>query len=107
MSSISKAYCSVDRDVDGIQAKVVPVSPLAMVATVFRLVASPFFRRMVTGPDASLQVRFTGLPTVIPTKVWGGMVNLAALVSAKAAAATRASENCILKDLKDLKVFEL
>ncbi len=77
-----------------------------MVSTVFRLSAGPFFRRMETDPDASLQVRFTGFPTVIPTKDWGGLVNWTALTSVKAAAATRATENCILEDLKVLELVE-
>lgn len=36
------------------------VCPLATVLTVLRLVEAPFFRVMVTGPDASVQVRVMG-----------------------------------------------
>jgi len=36
------------------------VCPLATVLTVLRSVEAPFFKRMVTGPDASVQVRVMG-----------------------------------------------
>lgn len=36
------------------------VCPVAMVLTVWRLLAAPFFKVMVTGPVASVQVRVMG-----------------------------------------------
>ncbi len=53
---------------------------------------------MVTGPEAPVQVRFAVLPAAMPAlKKEAGIVKLGiALVSAKAAAARRRLENCIL-----------
>lgn len=84
------------RLVEGVQLKLVPVCPEVMVSTVFKSVAMPFFKRIVTGPEASLQVMFTGVPAVIPTNDCGGMVNWAAFARVNAAEATTAIENCIL-----------
>jgi len=78
---------------------VFPVCPEAIVAAVTSTLAGPFFSRMVTGPLASDQVMFKPVPALMPTNDCGGMVNLAALASAKAAAATTAKENCIVKEL--------
>ncbi len=45
-------------------------------------------------------MRLTAFPTVIPSKLAAVFVNWAALESAKAAAARRMLENCILMDLR-------
>lgn len=50
----------------------------------------------MTGPEAPLQVMLKLLPAVTSLKV--GLVNLAALATAKAAAAKMRLENCILYD---------
>jgi hypothetical protein len=76
---------------------VVPVKPDAIVETVFRLALSPFFNKMVTAPEASVHVRFAARSAGTLTKNEAGIVNLAALVSAKTAAPTRTLENCMLK----------
>ncbi len=65
--------------------------------TVFRAVASAFFRRIVTGPEAPDQVRLNVLPAVIPTNAAGPMVNsTAALTAAKATEAKSARVKSIL-----------
>jgi hypothetical protein len=68
-----------------------------MTETVFKASGSPFLRVRVTGPLASVQVTLNALPAVTPLKL--GLVNLAAFARAKAAAATRRLENCILNGL--------
>lgn len=69
---------------------------LAMVETVWRLVATPFFNKRVTGPVAFDQVMSNALPVETPTKSPGVLVICAALAKAKAAAATKMDENCML-----------
>jgi hypothetical protein len=55
--------------VDGTaHVKEVPVCPLATVLTVFRAVEGPFFKVMVTGPEASDHVSSIDSPAVIPLK---------------------------------------
>jgi hypothetical protein len=54
---ISRAYVSLGR-VDGTaHVKEPPVCPLATVLTVWRLPEGPFFKLMVTGPVALVQVK--------------------------------------------------
>jgi hypothetical protein len=72
------------------------VDVLAIVETVWRSVETPFFKRRVTGPVAFDQVMSNGVPAATPTKSPGVLVICAALATAKAAAATRTDENCIL-----------
>lgn len=68
-----------------------------MVETVWRSVATPFFKRRVTGPVAFDQVMSNAVPAATPTKSAGVLVICAAWATAKAAVATRTEENCILK----------
>jgi hypothetical protein len=75
-----------------------------MVSTVFKLVEGPFFRRIVTAPLAPDHVRLNGVPVLTLANDEAGIVNCAALARAKAAAATRTLENCILMGLR---VFEI
>jgi hypothetical protein len=77
---------------------------LAMVETVFKAAASPFFKRMVTAPVASYQLMLKVEPAVTPTKEPGVLPTLAAWATTKAAAATIRLENCILIDLKGFEV---
>lgn len=77
--------------------------PEAMVLTVVKALASPVFKRRVTGPSASAQVMFKARPAWIPTKEAGPFVMITALATAQAAAAIRAYENCILKVVKVLE----
>jgi hypothetical protein len=72
---------------------------LATVLTVWRSLESPFFKVMVTGPEASVQVNSIGCPAVIPLKA--EFVNETAFAKPKATAAMRALENCILMVLID------
>lgn len=74
--------------------------------TVVKAFASPVFKVRVTGPVASAQDMFKARPAVIPTKEAGPLVRITALATESAAAATRANENCILKVVKVVKVFE-
>ncbi len=68
-----------------------------MVLTVFKSVATPFLRRIVTAPSAPDQLTLNVLPAVIPTKAAGPIVNsTAALVTAKATEAKRARVKSIL-----------
>lgn len=74
----------------------VPVWPLVIVLTVWRLSGSPFFKIMLTGPSASAQVKVNGRPAVTLLKTM--LVNSTACATpAKAAAAKKRDENCILK----------
>jgi len=78
--------------VEGIdQTREVPVKPLPSVLTVFKSVATPFFRRSVTGPSAPDQVMLKSLPAVTAWNSAGPMVSsTAALATARAAEARSA-----------------
>lgn len=68
-----------------------------MVSTDLRAVGSPFFRKTVTGPEASLQVMLKGVPATTFWKSAGVFVKIAALAAATSAAAKREVVNCILR----------
>lgn len=89
---------SLGSDDSGVQLKepVAPLKPLAMVETVWRLVETPFFKMRETGPVAFAQVMSRALPVDTPTKSPGVLVIFAACAKAKAEAATRMDENCML-----------
>jgi len=91
---ISRAYVSAVRVAGTLQVNDPVVCPLATVLTVLRSVEAPFFKVMVTGPEAPLQVRVIGLPAVIPLNA--ELVNSTALTMAMAITARRALEYCIL-----------
>lgn len=63
-----------------------------------RAIGSPFFKVRVTGPDALPQVTVAGDPAVMFWKKAGPLVIWTALASAKAVAARKTLENCILME---------
>jgi hypothetical protein len=95
-SVISKAYVS-EVKVAGTDHVYEPlVCPLAMVETVLRSVEAPFFKVIVTGPEASVHVKVNGEPAVNPLNA--ELVKETALATASAEAATKRDVNCILRD---------
>jgi hypothetical protein len=66
LSVIWKAYVPEARSDGGVHVKVDPESFESMTVTVCRAEFGPFFNVMVTGPEASAQVRVNGWPDVMP-----------------------------------------
>lgn len=62
-----------------------------------RSVEGPFFKLMVTGPEASVHVKVKDCPAVTPLKA--ELVKETAWTTAREAAARRMLENCMLIDL--------
>lgn len=80
--------------------------PLATVMTVCKLVDAPFFRKMVTGPVASVQVRVNGLETGRLPKAGSVNETFAAVTPAtKVAAARKMEEKRILLVIGSLRIL--
>jgi len=86
----------VAREASGNQMYEPPTKPLPSTLTVFRAPGFPFFSVIVTAPEAPDQVMLNPLPTAMPPKDGSVKITAATWLTAKAAAAKRTFENCIL-----------